>query len=789
MRLVLPLLMGAITGTSFAAECSLRADVGQGLRVDPRLSLQAPARVGLTDSETPMYFFGETVDGQVDDTITLVNRAEMRQLGTSLKADRIDFDLVPNRIRAEGNVQLFREGELFTGPKLDLKLSTMQGRFEDVTYEISAINGRGQAKAAEFLQPKATRLIDTLYTTCPKDRPAWTVQARTMLVDQIREVADAEGAVLTWGGVPLVNMGDISFAISDRRRTGLLPASYSYSSRLGLELTVPFYWNIAPNRDMTLYPKLVPRRGVQLGAEFRYLSDRHLGVVGVESLPHDRVAGRSRSLGSLVHTTRLAPNLSMGLNITRVSDDDYFADFGGSLLAASQRTLPATLSLTSNQYGWAVTAAAQEYQLLQDRAAPVLAPYSWMPKVAASRTERAIQVGGTAGPLIDWSSYAEAAAFRHPTLAEGNRFVLTGAVTSPMMLSFLDVTPKIGLHATHYSQGSQGSASRTLDKYRVSSSSLGAYANNVGDTGTQTESYSRVLPTASLTTKMTLERDTSWGEASLLQTLEPTLSYTYTPYRDQSRYPVFDSGSVGVNLSQLLSGMSFTGHDRISDQNQVTAALTTRYLGQSSGEELFRATLAQTHYLSAQRVTLPGGSLRTDKESDILLESAARLTKSWRMDVLGQYTRSLRRWQGASASTVYEPKLGQSVSLSYRFTRNSINTVDLAFQTPIVRDWYAVGRYNHSIQKRQTTDSTQQPGLIEALAGVEYDGGCWVARAVVQRYVTGADRRDNRIFFQVELNGIAKVGTDPLSALKQSIPNYRMINQLTPLPAKFDNFR
>ena len=133
MRLVLPLLLGAITGTSFAAECSLRADVGQGLRVDPRLSLQAPARVGLTDSETPMYFFGETLDGQVDDTITLVNKAEMRQLGTSLKADRIDFDLVPNRIRAEGNVQLFREGELFTGPKLDLKLSTMQGRFDDVT--------------------------------------------------------------------------------------------------------------------------------------------------------------------------------------------------------------------------------------------------------------------------------------------------------------------------------------------------------------------------------------------------------------------------------------------------------------------------------------------------------------------------------------------------------------------------------------------------------------------------------------------------------------------------------
>lgn len=281
----------------------------------------------------------------------------------------------------------------------------------------------------------------------------------------------------------------------------------------------------------------------------------------------------------------------------------------------------------------------------------------------------------------------------------------------------------------------------------------------------------------------------SGGQTPLLQILEPTLFYAKTPYRDQSRYPVFDAGAVGVNLSQLLSEMSFTGHDRIADQDQVTSAITTRYLGQQSGEDLFRATLAQTHYLSVQRTTLPGISARTDKESDVFFESAARLTRAWRVDALGQYTRSLSRWQGASVGTIYEPKLGQSVGLSYRFTRDATNTVDLAFQTPIVSNWYAVGRYNHSIQRRRADDNTQQPGLIEALAGVEYDGGCWVARAVLQRFVTGANSRDNAIFLQVELNGIAKVGTDPLAALKRSIPRYRMINQLTPLPAKFDNFQ
>jgi LPS-assembly protein len=476
----------------------------------------------------------------------------------------------------------------------------------------------------------------------------------------------------------------------------------------------------------------------------------------------------------------------MGLNITRVSDDDYFADFGGSLLAASQRTLPATLSLETVKSGWTVTAAAQEYQVLQDRAAPVLEPYSWFPKVAANRSERAASLLGATGPLVDWSAAAEWTAFRHPTLAEGDRLVALGSLAAPVSLSALTITPKVGFHATRFNQATQGSSAATAREYLVDSSKLGVYQFNVDGSS---RSYTRFVPSASLNSKLTLERDTNWGATPLLQTLEPTLFYVRSPYRDQSRFPVFDSGNVGVNLSQLLSENAFTGHDRVADQHHATTALTSRYLNAESGEEIARATIAQRFYFDAQRVVLPGEEPRTDKESDLFLESAARLTAALRFDVLGQYTRELRRWQGASATTSYEPKIGQSVSLSYRFTRDSINTVDLAFQTPIVQNWYAVGRYNYSIQKRRQTDTSQQPGLIEALAGVEYDGGCWVARAVVQRFVTSADRRNNAIFFQIELNGIARVGTDPLSALKQSIPNYRMINQLSPIPAKFDNFQ
>jgi LPS-assembly protein len=456
------------------------------------------------------------------------------------------------------------------------------------------------------------------------------------------------------------------------------------------------------------------------------------------------------------------------------------------LLAASQRTLPATLSLTSNQYGWAVTAAAQEYQLLQDPLAPILEPYAWMPRIAATRTERAVSLGGMVEQLADWSASAEIASFRHPTLVEGDRIVATGFLAFPAIVGAIDVTPKLGLHATSFFDTQRGNAAATTNKYGVSGESLGAYRNNVSR---ENESYSRLVPITSLSAKMTFERDMEWADSPLIQTLEPTLFYVHSPFRDQSRRPVFDSGNVGTNLSQLLSEYAFTGHDRVADQNHVTSAVTSRFLSKSTGEEVLRGSIAQRFYLSEQKVTLPGEAPRTDKESDLFFETVARLPRSWRADVQGQYTKKQSRWQGASSTLGYHPRPGQSATLSYRFTRESVNSLDFAFQAPIVKDWYAVGRYNYSIEKENAANTAQRRGLIEALAGVEYDGGCWVAQAVVQRYVTGADRRDNRIFFQIELNGIARVGTDPLSALKQSIPNYRMINQLTPLPAKFDNFR
>ena len=756
------------TGSSLALTNGVTRPLG--LKFDPILNLEPSST-----TDTPVYIFGKDVTGQTDDVIESRGDAEFRKLGLFIKGDYIRHDLVQDELFAEGQVKLFREGEFYEGPRLRLKLGTTQGFFDEVGYQLVSTGGRGTAKRAEFIQPLETKLTQAVYSTCPRDRPAWTLRMDEFLIDQIREVGAAKSATLYWGDVPILPFGDATFSIGDHRKSGWLPPSYSTSVKLGLEVQVPYYWNIAPQHDMTVYPRFISKRGTQLGAEFRFLRPNSLGTIAYEILPNDSMTNSTRQFGSITTTLKPMKDVAVGLNVQRASDNNYFSDLGNSLLSSSQRLLPGSLTLNTVARGWNVQAEVQEYQLLQDTASPLIRPYSYAPRLSVSRGHRAMP-GRDAWPL-DWNASTEITSFRHPTLAEGERVVGTGSVAWRHFQQGFYVTPKIAVHATHYEHRKDGTDT---------SGTLGIYANNVGAT---TTSYSRVLPTFSTEVSTVLERPLVAGSLPLEQTLEPKITYIYTPYKNQSAYPVFDTGSPSLNFIQMFSDAAFNGHDRVADLNQITAGVTTRLIEEQSGAERFRAAVGQRFYFSDQRVLLPGGTVRTDRRSDLLGQISARPMKDWGVDSQVQYTPSTSTIQNVSLVNRFTPRPAHVLSAAYRYVRGSSNTIDLAVQWPVAKHWYAVGRYQHAMRNLGGGAVNQNSGLVEALAGFEYDGGCWIGRVVAQQYVTSATEKNTAIFFQIELNGLARVGTNPLSVLTRSIPNYQMINQITPLPSKFDNFQ
>ena len=748
--------------------------VAYGLRLDSNLMLKSET------NSVPNYLSGDQIEGQIDDLIVVKSNAQLRRMGMSLKADKLEYDLVEGVLDAEGNVSLFREGELYFGPRLVLSPATMQGFFEKVSYDFSRINGRGYAEKVEFVQHREIKLENATFTTCSLKRPAWEVRSESILVDDIRSVAETRNSALFWNNSRILPLGDISFSISGKRKTGLLAPTFSVNSKLGLDLTAPYYINLAPNRDVTLYPRIVGRRGVQLGTEFRFLSKKQAGEIGLQLLPSDRITSKDRWLARASHTFRLSSQNSLGLSAIRVSDNNYFADFGASVLAASQRILPATVQINGNFQGWQYLTVFQKYQVLQDPGAPILPPYEWSPRIRFSNNH-ILKINKFD---VDSSGVFEMTHFTHPSMAEGTRIVGDANFSSPFLAGGVRFKPQFGMHLTSYSHSKNGSQELTQTRFGISDALIGVYANNVGDT----PSYSRILPSISLEASSVLERSAKFKQKQYTHTIEPKLFYAFTPFTDQSSYPVFDSSSITSSLAQLLSENSFFGSDRIADKNHVTAALTTR-LFESSGYERLRASVAQRYYFDQQRVVLPGQPVRSDNESDLFFETAVKITKDISVTALGQYTRKLALWQSQIVGLRYSPKPGNSFSFDYRFTRDSVDSADFAFQSPILKNWYAVGRYNYSFQSRSEASGNQPPGLVEALFGLEYDGGCWVSRFVAQRYVTGATQSTNALFFQIELNGIARVGADPLSALKRGIPNYKMINHLTPLPATYENFQ
>ena len=754
------------------------------LRLDPRLNLLP------SSAQSPAYLFGQALDGQFQDQVRMEGEVALRQLGFSLKANQLTMDMVPNRLIARGEVTLFREGELYKGPELTLDLGTQQGWFRDVSYEFSSLNATGQAERIDFIQPGEVVLSSASFTTCPVDRPAWRLESKTLAVDQVREMASSQGSQLYWGDTPLLPLGDLSFSIGSQRKSGVLPPLYRVTSNLGLELEVPYYWNIAPNRDMTLSPRLIQRRGVMLGAEGRYLWHRGYGTLDFDYLPNDQVIKADRHRLEMDHVFQARPDLRLSMGGARVSDDSYFADFGGSLLGSSRRVLPVLISADAHWKGFQVAAQAQEFQVLQDPNAPIIAPYAWLPRFVASRSgtfEPNLFSQGASLRRAKWQSDFEAISFRHPTLAEGDRFVLRTSAELPIQLGFVETRTRLGLHATHYAHKKNGSLEETGRRFfgGLRDPALGVFQPNVGEA---TESYSRVLPSLSLDASTTLERDIRWQSKSDVLTIEPRMLYVYTPLKNQERLPVFDAAQPTVSFAQILSDRVFSGQDRIADQNNVTTALTGRVLDNETGQERLRASVAQRFYFSKQSVVLPGQTPREDMESDLFAEGGFSAFRHWRFDAVGQYTARQRRWQGGAASARYEPRPGYSAYASYRFTRDSVNIVDLAFQAPVAKNWYAVGRYSYSPAHKEN-GIEMDAGLVEAIAGFEYDGGCWVGRLVLQRFATAARETNTAVFLQLELNGIARVGTNPLQVLRRSIPSYRMVNQLAPGPARFENFQ
>ncbi|HEX2545773.1 MAG TPA: LPS assembly protein LptD, partial [Ramlibacter sp.] len=514
-----------------------------------------------TRPQLPTFVEGDRIHGRTDLETTVEGNAEMRRGDTVIRARRLEYNQATDLARAIDEVYINKAGNIFTGPLLELQVDAFQGFFDRPAYRFLRNEAYGQADRVDFIDERRSIIRNATYTTCkrlpgPSWMPEWILRAASISLDDETETGYAERAVLSFYGVPILPVPAMSFPLGDKRKSGVLPPTIGLDNKNGLELTLPYYWNIAPNRDATFYPTLMTKRGLDIGAEFRYLEPGYSGTLRGNYMPADRLRDRDRWGFMVEHAQPILQLPALGastlnLNINRVSDDNYWRDFSRNSASLTQRLLTQDGYITWRWFDIDLIGRVQRWQTLQDPDAPIAPPYNRSPEITARQTRT-----NQFGLGIDTYVEADYTHFTHEitdflrTRFRGSAFLddpnahrsyLLAQVSRPWQAPGWFVIPKAQVHTRYYNFESR--------------------------TTTGLNNASVTVPTFSLDSGLVLERNASYFGRNFLQTLEPRAFYVYTPYRDQSRLPNYDSGYNDFNFATIYTENSFGGHDRISDNN------------------------------------------------------------------------------------------------------------------------------------------------------------------------------------------------------------------------------
>ncbi|MDP2030466.1 MAG: LPS-assembly protein LptD [Thiobacillus sp.] len=715
--------------------CSAAAD---GLALKKDVELMGSAAAGET---APMYLKADRIESTAPNVIEATGRVEARQAGRNFFAHWLRYDTTLNYVEARGQVRLEQPTLLVSGDSLKFNLDDYSGELIQPAYTLPLQQGRGVAERIDFIDANNSTLTDATYTTCPVDNDDWFLKVGELDLDKSRQVGTAHNATLRFLGVPILYTPWIDFPLNDARKSGVLPPTFGTTERSGIDLSVPYYFNLAPNYDATLYPRLLSKRGLLLGGEFRYLLNEAGGVNRLDYLANDRVLDESRWSTALDNTYRVNASTLIGMRYHRVSDDDYFRDFSNQSAVTSVSNLNRELWISTQHSNWSAELRAQSFQTLQDSTAltPIIEPYARLPQAHLSMAD-------TFGPGIEFKLEAEATQFSHSSLIEGTRVLAYPTLRMPLTNSFGFIAPQIGWSSTYYAL----------------------------DDSAPEQRITRNLPIFSLDSGVAFDRPFTLGETVYEQTLEPRAFYVYAPFRDQSAIPVFDTAQLDFGYAEMFTENKFIGGDRVNDANQLTLAVTSRFTEASTGFERLQITLGQRYYFNSQQVTLPGVAPRTSNTTDVLVAAGGQITQSWRVGGGWQFDTQngtvIRQNLGAS----YRPGRGRVLNVGYNYIAGSTEQIDLSAQWPLAQRWYGMFRYNYSYYDNK---------LVEGLAGLEYNGGCWLMRGAVQRLATKDTQSTDSFFIQLELNGLGRIGSNPLGVLKQSVPGYLPSNEIFPTTA------
>jgi LPS-assembly protein len=776
------------------------------LKLDDQLRVGKP----IDDGQALTFTSSDTITGVVERDMHLVGRAQIRRNGSVLKADEIIYNPDTDVADLIGNVELSKGNVTFKGPKGQFKVDAREGSMESPIYELRDNGGNGKAKkltvqsADVFVFDKAT------YSTCTPENLDWYFTASTMEIDNEQKEMVGTHGVMRFFDVPIAYIPYFTAPTGGQRRSGILAPVAGYNSNNGLDITQPYYVNIAPNRDLLLLPRYMNHRGGMLGAQYRFLEKEYSGTAVGEYMPYDKKTGTNRwkydwqqrqifSGGAAPGGIPLPGSWTGYANMSRVSDNLYPTDFSqsiaGAITSQFRQEVGTTKGLTGSLSNWNVSARALTFQTLQpDPTTTVQAPYNILPNITASYNNRLTPVAAdTSGKYVtlptgpattfstDYTRFAyningNLAATAPGVYSQADRTVVKGALALPQVTPGYYITPKVSFQS---------------NTYNATPFTAGGAPIAQGFT----------IPTFSLDSALAFERDATelkgfFGRDMLL-TMEPRAFYVFTPYQSQAQTPIFDTADAGFGVSQIFNENTFIGNDRIADNNAATLGLTSRMIEANTGAERANVTLAQKQQFTGQRVGLNGNIANPTTYSDTLGSGSVRLLGNFSADLFGQYNTQLNRFVQTTVGGSWRPTQGRSFNFGYRnvwsppvqasiqnnqtFVPSSTTTdqYNLSGQWPITREVSVLGRWGYDALSTKTLNS---------LVALEWSKDCWTFRGAYSQVLNTSQITTTQVLFQIEFKGFASAGSNPVDIMKLNVPGYMPTSKPIP-PSIYENYQ
>jgi len=781
-----------------------------------------PIRPGMNDktnkSDAPTFIGAKASRYQQDEQVaTLAGDVVMRQGSMQAEADEASLYQAENRGELNGNVRVRDNGALLVGDHAEVQLDTGEAKVDNAEYVLHKSRIRGNALYAKRAENAIIRLKDGTYTTCEPNSNAWQLKGNNITLNPATGFGTATNVTLRVRDIPVLYTPYIYFPIDDRRQSGFLPPSFSSGGESGFTLVTPYYFNLAPNYDATLYPRYMSKRGMLMEGEFRYLTKSSEGQVGGAYLNDDNNERsrqsdyeKTRYMLNWQHKGGLDSRVLTEVDYTKISDPYYFQDLQTDQIGVESQSFvnqQGAVTYRGDNYTARVNAQAYELATVSE-----ITPYNRLPQITfngalpyhpsglnfayeteAVRFERDLQngmftdEGGLSTRRLD--TYVTGL-----TRANGTRLNAAPSVELPMNWTYGYVTPKLKYQYTKYDLDLDGTGKADMAKVGQSFKS----------------SQDRAIPIASVDSGLYFDRSTQLFGKTYNQTLEPRLFYLYVPEKDQDDIPVFDTSEYSFNYASLFRDNRFSGSDRVGDENKLSLGVTSRWI-EENGFERQRVSVGQALYFKDREVQLPGvvAKDRADAQSNvspIAMNYEFRFNRDWRATADYNWDPDSHSPRSGSAMFHYQPEDNPNkvINAGYRYRNDQVvynqltgkwqfggdygtpgaeNFVkdyykiqqhDFSVMWPIVPQWNLISRWQYDYARNRT---------LEAFGGFEYDNCCWKLRLINRYWVSNDEytqiaplneKGDHGLFLQIVLKGLGGLtGTKVESFLDKGIQGYR----------------